>query len=39
VIELGEDPRVKEVAGTIVSGQSAEIDAMRDIQSRLACGA
>lgn len=39
VIELGDDARVKEVAGTIVSGQSAEIDAMRDIQSRLACAA
>lgn len=37
VIELGDDPRVKEVAGTIVSGQSAEIDAMTDIQSRLGC--
>ncbi|MDQ1124687.1 DUF305 domain-containing protein [Microbacterium trichothecenolyticum] len=39
VIELGDDVRVKEVAGTIVSGQSAEIDAMRDIQSRLGCSA
>lgn len=39
VIELGDDARVKEVAGTIVSGQSAEIDAMRDIQSRLGCSA
>ncbi|MDQ1084919.1 MULTISPECIES: DUF305 domain-containing protein [Microbacterium] len=39
VIELGEDARVEEVAGTIVSGQSAEIDAMRDIQSRLGCSA
>jgi uncharacterized protein (DUF305 family) len=37
VIELGDDPRVAEVAGTIVSGQSAEIDAMRDIQARLGC--
>lgn len=37
VIELGSDPRVKDVAQTIVDGQSAEIDAMRDIQSRLAC--
>lgn len=39
VIELGDDARVKEVAGAIVSGQSAEIDAMRDIQSRLGCSA
>lgn len=37
VIELGEDARVKEVAGSIVTGQSAELDAMRDIRSRLAC--
>lgn len=37
VIELGDDARVKEVAGTIVTGQSAELDAMRDIQSRLSC--
>ena len=39
IIELGDEARVAEVAGTIVSGQSAEIDAMRDIQSRLGCGA
>ncbi|BFM25898.1 DUF305 domain-containing protein [Microbacterium sp. che218] len=39
VIELGSDPRVKEVAGAIVTGQSAELDAMRDIQSRLGCSA
>lgn len=37
VIELGGDARVKDVAQTIISGQSAEIDAMRDIQSRLSC--
>lgn len=37
VIELGDEPRVAQVAGAIVSGQSAEIDAMRSIQSRLAC--
>ena len=37
VIELGSDPRVKEVAQAIITGQSAEIDAMRDIQSRLSC--
>ena len=39
VIELGDEPRVAEVAGTIVSGQTAELDAMRDIQSRLSCSA
>ncbi|WP_295830903.1 DUF305 domain-containing protein [uncultured Microbacterium sp.] len=39
VIELGSDARVKEVAGAIVTGQSAELDAMRDIQSRLGCSA
>ncbi|MFN3950748.1 DUF305 domain-containing protein [Microbacterium sp.] len=38
IIELGDDARVKEVAGAIVTGQSSELDAMRDIQSRLACG-
>jgi uncharacterized protein (DUF305 family) len=37
VIELGSDPRVKEVAQAIITGQSAEIDAMRDIQTRLSC--
>jgi uncharacterized protein (DUF305 family) len=37
VIELGDEPRVAEVAQAIITGQSAEIDAMRDIQSRLAC--
>jgi uncharacterized protein (DUF305 family) len=37
VIELGSDPRVKEVAQAIITGQSAEIDAMRDIQARLSC--
>ncbi|MDF2666996.1 MAG: uncharacterized protein K0R81_2846, partial [Microbacterium sp.] len=36
-IELGDEPRVAEVAQAIITGQSAEIDAMRDIQSRLAC--
>ncbi|MEV7769617.1 DUF305 domain-containing protein [Microbacterium sp. NPDC086615] len=39
VIELGDQPRVAEVAQAIITGQSAEIDAMRDIQSRLACTA
>ncbi len=37
VIELGDEPRVREVARAIVTGQSAEIDAMRSIQTRLAC--
>lgn len=38
IIELGDDARMKEVAGAIVTGQSSELDAMRDIRSRLACG-
>lgn len=37
VIELGDEPRVAEVAQTIIAGQSAEITAMKDIQSRLGC--
>jgi uncharacterized protein (DUF305 family) len=37
VIDLGDEPRVAAVAETMVSGQSAEIDAMRSIQSRLGC--
>ncbi|QKJ18666.1 DUF305 domain-containing protein [Microbacterium hominis] len=37
VIELGSDARVLEVAGAIVTGQTAEIDAMRSIQERLGC--
>ncbi|RWR20062.1 DUF305 domain-containing protein [Microbacterium enclense] len=37
VIELGSDARVKDVAQAIIMGQSSEIDAMRDIQSRLSC--
>lgn len=37
VIELGEVPRVKTVAEAIVAGQTTEIAAMRDIQSRLGC--
>jgi uncharacterized protein (DUF305 family) len=39
VIELGSDARVKDVAQAIITGQSAEIDAMRDIQARLSCSA
>ncbi|MFF0909178.1 DUF305 domain-containing protein [Microbacterium enclense] len=38
VIELGDEPRVAEVAQTIVTGQSAELDAMQDIRTRLSCG-
>lgn len=38
VIDLGDEPRVAAVAETMVAGQSSEIDAMRSIQSRLACG-
>jgi uncharacterized protein (DUF305 family) len=37
VQELGDEPRVSAVAASMVSGQSAEIDAMRGIQSRLGC--
>jgi uncharacterized protein (DUF305 family) len=37
VIELGSEPRVLEVAGSIEAGQTAEIDAMRSMQGRLGC--
>lgn len=37
VIELGSEPRVLEVARSIVAGQTAEIDAMESISTRLAC--
>jgi uncharacterized protein (DUF305 family) len=37
VIELGDEPRVLGVAQAMAEGQAAEIDAMRAIQSRLAC--
>lgn len=37
VIELGSDPRVLEVAGSIEAGQTAEIDAMQSMQARLGC--
>lgn len=37
VLERGTQARVKEVAASMKSGQLAEIDAMRAIQSRLAC--
>ncbi|GAB3602765.1 DUF305 domain-containing protein [Microbacterium aureliae] len=39
VIDLGSEQRVRDVAASIVAGQSAEIDAMQSIQSRLGCGA
>ncbi|MCP2636392.1 DUF305 domain-containing protein [Microbacterium sp. HD4P20] len=37
LLELGTDPRALEVAASIEAGQTAEIDAMRSIQSRLGC--
>jgi uncharacterized protein (DUF305 family) len=37
VIDLGSEPRVLDVAGSIVAGQSAEIEAMRAISARLGC--
>lgn len=37
VIDLGSEPRVLQVAGTIRAGQTAEIDAMKAMQQRLAC--
>jgi len=37
VIELGSEPRVLEVAGSIEAGQTAEIDAMTSMQARLGC--
>ncbi|MFJ6654245.1 DUF305 domain-containing protein [Microbacterium sp. NPDC091313] len=37
VIELGSDARVSAVAQSMIDTQSAEIDAMRSIQTRLAC--
>ena len=37
VIELGSEPRVLEVAGSIEAGQTAEIDAMESMQARLGC--
>ena len=38
VIDLGEEPRVLEVASSMKSGQTAEIDAMKSMQTRLGCG-
>jgi uncharacterized protein (DUF305 family) len=37
VVDLGTQPRVLAVAESIISGQSAEIDAMRSMQNRLGC--
>ncbi|MEV8267108.1 DUF305 domain-containing protein [Microbacterium sp. NPDC076911] len=37
VVELGSDARVLEVAGSIIAGQTAEIDAMESIQTRIGC--
>lgn len=37
VIELGSDPRAMQFGRTIVATQTAEIDAMRSLQTRLAC--
>lgn len=38
LLELGTDPRALEVAQAIKDGQTAEIDAMTSIQTRLGCG-
>jgi uncharacterized protein (DUF305 family) len=38
VDELGSEPRVRAVAESMIATQSAEIDAMRSVQTRLACG-
>lgn len=38
LLELGSDPRALQLAATIRSGQSAELDAMASIQQRLGCG-
>ncbi|MFF2485777.1 DUF305 domain-containing protein [Microbacterium sp. NPDC058062] len=37
LLELGTDPRALEVATAIKNGQTAEIDAMESIQTRLGC--
>lgn len=39
VIELGSEPRVLAVAQSMAEVQRGEIDAMRSVQARLACGA
>lgn len=38
VLELGTEPRVLEVAGSMKNGQTAEIAAMQSMQLRLSCG-
>lgn len=37
LLQLGSDPRALEVAQAMKTGQTAEIDAMRSMQSRLGC--
>ncbi|MBW9092415.1 DUF305 domain-containing protein [Microbacterium jejuense] len=37
LLELGSDPRAREVAQAMKTGQTAEIDAMTSIQQRLGC--
>lgn len=37
ILDLGTEPRVLQVAGSIRSGQTAEIDAMKSMQQRLGC--
>lgn len=39
VVELGEDPRVLTVAGSMIEAQASEIELMRSIQNRLSCAA
>lgn len=38
LLELGSDPRALQVAQAIKDGQTAEIDAMESMQTRLGCG-
>lgn len=38
LLELGSDPRALQLASTIRTGQSAELDAMAAVQQRLGCG-
>jgi uncharacterized protein (DUF305 family) len=37
IVDLGEVPRVRSVAESMIAGQSSEIDAMTAMQSRLGC--
>jgi uncharacterized protein (DUF305 family) len=39
VIELGSDPRVETVAEGMIGSQTAEIDLMESISTRLSCAA